>query len=122
MNLSEKLKQFNPNKPFVFDEEAHREFTDLEELVSINGLGETYVVHAMFINKKSKFGDSPNITLENVIVNFPSHLTDTVNEMMADDELVDFVNDRMLGFEIYEYTNKYGKAYSVRWVEVPTEK
>lgn len=111
------LNKYNQGKSFKFDGDAKRDFTNLRDLFSFFSKDEVYPVRALFINKKSKFGDAPVVYTDKYIVNAPSHMVDTVKEMMADDELVDLVNDDKVGFTIYEYTNSYGKNYGLEWVE-----
>lgn len=111
------LNKYNQGKSFKFDGDVEREFTDLKDLYKFFKEDEVYPVRAMFINTKGKFGDAPVVYTDKYIVNAPQHMTDTVREMMKDDELVDLVNDDKVGFTIYEYTNSYGKNYGLEWVE-----
>lgn len=106
---------------FNYDREKSREFADLKQLVDQYGLlngGKPveYNVLALFINDSGHFGENPNIIINDYIVNFPSHLTSQVKEMISDPELVEMVNNGKLGFTIYEYKNKFGKHYSINWV------
>lgn len=93
-------------------------YIDLKSLYKDNGSDKTYPVRALYINKKSKFGDAPVIAISNTeLVNCPQHLLDTVNEMIADSELVDAVNNGEVSFKIYEYedSNFNRKCYGVEW-------
>lgn len=102
---------------FEFDNNKVREFTNLQQLDE-RFPKQTFVIHAMFINKKSRFGDSPVLVLDDYSVNLPQHLTDTVKAMIQDIELVDAVNKRQIGFNIYTYQGSHGIGYSINWVEL----
>ena len=102
---------------FDFDNNKTREFTNLQKLNELFPK-QTFLIHAMFINKKSRYGDSPVLVLDDFTVNLPQHLTDTVKAMIQDFELVTAVNKRQIGFTIYTYQNTYGIGYSINWVEL----
>ena len=102
---------------FEFDNNKVREFINLQHLDE-RFPKQTFVIHAMFINKKSRHGDSPVLILDDYSVNLPQHLTDTVKAMIQDVELVTAVNQRKIGFNIYTYRNTYGVGFSINWVEL----
>lgn len=76
-----------------------------------------YPIKAVYINTKSKFGESPVVATDKAFVNMPQHMLDTFKDMRNDSELLDLINKGLFGFEIYEYTNKYGVAYGVNFVD-----
>lgn len=102
---------------FEFDNEKVREFVNLQKL-NEQFPKQTFVIHAMFINKKSRYGDAPVLVLDDFSVNLPQHLTDTVKAMIQDIELVEAVNKRQIGFKIYTYQGTHGIGFSVNWVEL----
>lgn len=102
---------------FEFDNNKVREFVNLEKLDSLFPK-QTFTIHAMFINKKSRYGDSPVLVLDDFTVNLPQHLTETVKAMIQDFELVAAVNQRRIGFTIYTYQGAHGIGYSINWVEL----
>lgn len=112
------LDKYNKKPVFNYDVTRKRDYTNLRELFDTFGEDKKYVVHALFINKKSRFGDAPIIVTDRFMVNAPKHLLETVEEMMNDQELVDLVNERKVGFKIYEYQGRYGNGYSVKWIEL----
>ena len=111
------LNKYNRKPVFKYDNEKERNYTSLIELANEYGLKPVYEIHAFFINTKSKFGNAPIIVIENHFVNAPHHLLETVQNMIADEEIIQLVNDRKLGFKIYDYNGKNGHGYSVEWVE-----
>lgn len=110
------LNKYNKKPMFEYDNEKDRAYINLQQLFTDYGSKQVYVVHALFINKKSRYGDAPVFVIENHFVNAPHHLTNTVNEMINDTEIINLVNSRKLGFTIYQYESKNGNGYSVEWV------
>lgn len=111
--------KYNKGNIFNFTAPKDFEYRSLHDLFNNNGKDFVYEIKAMYINKKSKFGESPVIATTDCFVNLPSHLTDTVKEMIRDTEVVDAVNGGHLGFQIYTYETKNRKdlCYSVNWVD-----
>lgn len=112
--------KYNKTKVFTFTIPSEYQYRTLSELFEKNGKNKVYPVKALYINKKSKFGDAPIVATDECLVNLPSHLLDTVKEMMNDEELVDAVNENKFGFTIYTYENKNTKEIccSVNWVDM----
>lgn len=104
-------------KKFTFEIPKEFTYSSLHDLYNNNGADFVYDIRAMYINKKSKFGDSPVIATSNELVNFPKHLTDTVKEMLTDSEVIDAINNHVFGFQIYTYTDGTNVYYSVNWVD-----
>lgn len=109
------------NKVKIFNFQIPKTFTykSLHDLFNTNGAEHIYKVNAMYVNKKGKFGESPIIATDNELVNLPSHLIETVKEMMKDDEVIEVVNHGKLGFKIYTYETAQRKevCYSINWVD-----
>lgn len=104
-------------KKFTFEIPKEFTYSSLHDLYNNNGADFVYDIRAMYINKKSKFGESPVIATSNELVNFPKHLTDTVKEMLTDSEVIDAINNHVFGFQIYTYTDGANVYYSVNWVD-----
>ena len=111
------LDKYNKKPLFMYDSEKEREYKNLEDLIKQHGEEKQYQLQALFINKKSRYGDAPILVTERYMINAPHHLVDTVKEMMIDTELINLVNDRKVGFTIYGYNGKNGLGYSVQWIE-----
>ena len=107
-------------KRFEYEIPKSHEFVSLHDLYNQYGKEHIYKLTALFINKKSRYGDSPVVVTENFLVNAPNHLTETVKAMIADGELVDAVNNGEIGFKIYTYTTKKynGNFYGIEWTEI----
>lgn len=118
-NVNELLNKYsNGGAKFEYDNEKEREYVKLGEL----DMSKTYPIEALFINTKGKFGDQGVIISGNYIVNLPNHLTEMIEDMRQDDEMVEAINNRLFDFEIYEFeSKKYNrKSYSINLV--PSEK
>lgn len=97
--------RFNKGKKFDFNTEG-LEFTSLSDLYNGNGADAQYTLKAVFINTKSKFGDTPVFASDKFLVNAPSHLLDTVKEILSDAEAVASINNNKVGFSIYPYKSE----------------
>lgn len=103
---------------FTFKQGDNVTYVNLEDLLNRYG-GDIYPVKALYINKKSKFGDSPCVVInEDITVNLPKHLLDTVIDMINDEECVNAINNNEVKFKIYSYNdNTFNKTcYSVSWL------
>lgn len=109
--------KYNHGRKFDFEIPKDFKYMSLHDLYNNNGSDFVYDIRAMYINKKSKFGESPVVATSNELVNLPKHLTDTVKEMLADSEVVDAINNHVFGFTIYTYMNGENVYYSVNWVD-----
>lgn len=118
MSILNTINQYNNKVLYNYDSEAERTYCNLKDLFEGNGSGVAYPIEALFINEKSKFGNSPVIVSGSYLVNAPSHLLETVEAMRKDEVLTQHINDRKVGFTVYEYENQYGIRYSLNWVEI----
>lgn len=124
------LSKYNkgPRFNYRFDENTHYEYMKLQEL----NPAEKYLIFTMYINDKGEYDDHPVFVAASVhdqdnvfLADIPSHLTETVCEMINDDEIVALANNNYLGFKIktYEYEKKEkGKnvkktGYSVEFID-----
>lgn len=77
---------------------------------------------ACYINGKSKYGAHP-IAVTSVDGNLaqldlPQHLTDTVKEMISDDELFKGIKNGECGFTVREYESNGKLCYTVSFVDI----
>ena len=94
--------KFNKGKKFDFNTEG-LEYTSLADLYNANGEKAVYTLRAIFINNKSKYGEAPVFATDKALVNAPSHLLDTVKEILADNDAIASINGGKVGFTIYPY-------------------
>lgn len=118
MSLADKYNHTAPT--FTHQLPDNAPFKSLKELYNGEKGENTYVVYGLYINKKGKFGDAPVAISDDFSINLPSHLCDTVTEMLHDKDLVEAINAGKFGLEVYAYTPKdYKKnCYSVKWVDL----
>jgi len=111
--------RFNKGKKFDVDT-SELGFVTLGELYEKNGENRQYLLTAIFINNKSKYGPSPVFATPEFLVNIPQHMLDTVNEILLDSDAVDSINSAKVGFTIYQYnSDKFNTvAYGVKFVDL----
>lgn len=109
-------KKYNTEKIFNIDTEGF-DYKSLEDLFIDEDT--EYPVCGLYINTKGNFGKEPIIATDEFYVNLPSHLVDTVEAMIKDEEAVEAINDGLVGFTIYQYhQKKFNKdCYGIRWVD-----
>ena len=92
-------------------------FMRLSELRDTNT---PFIILSMWINSKGIYGAHPVVATPSALVDFPNTMTDTVKEMIKDDEVIDAVNNRKLGFTVRKYhSNKYNRdAYTADFVDL----
>lgn len=103
---------------FTFKQGGDVNYLSLDDLYN-RSENKIYPVKALYINKKSMFGDSPCVVInEDTTVNLPKHLLDTVIDMINDEECVNAINNNEVKFEIYSYKDStFNKTcYSVSWL------
>lgn len=113
-NKYNKVNVFNFRVPDDF------KYVSLEDLFKANGAKQVYKVNAMYINRKSQYGDAPVVATDDCLVNAPSHMTETVEQMLQDEEVIDAVNNGEFGFMVYSYSTSKAKGifYSIKWVDI----
>lgn len=100
------------------------EYVSLQDLVGMYDIDMQYVIHALYINTKGRYGPQPLAVIDGYKVNLPSHLLADVQEMRANPDDVAAINEGRAGFVIYTYTPKNGKQlrYSVNWIDIAPDK
>jgi len=97
-------------------------YTKIADIFNSENEGGKDVVHkisGLYVHK-SQLGDCPVIIDEENkwLVNLPSHLAETVREILADDEAVQTIKDGKVGYTIYEYESHCKKCYSISFVDL----
>lgn len=99
------------NKKRIFDIETEGlDYVSMEDAFNAYGKNATYRIDALYINTKGKFDDAPVavVTIDNnrVMLNMPSHMTDEVNAIIADEEDIDTIKAGKAGLKIRPYHQK----------------
>lgn len=113
------MSKFNNTNMFGIDTSNYK-YVSLETLFNTNPKA-IHKVLGFFVNTKGKYGSEPNTIIENnLIVNLPRHLLDTVNEILDNNDYIQYTKEGHVGFSIYQYhSNKYNRdAYSVTWLDL----
>lgn len=113
------MSKFNNSNVFGIDTSKYN-YVSLETLYNTNPDAKHKVL-GFFVNTKGKYGSEPNAIIENnLIVNLPRHLLDTVNELLDNNDYIQYTKEGHVGFSIYQYhSNKYNRdAYSVTWLDL----
>lgn len=113
------MSKFNNTNVFGIDTSDYK-YTNLTTLYNTDPDAKHKVL-GLFVNTKGKYGAEPNAIIENnLIVNLPRHLLETVNELLDDDRYIDYIKEGHVGFTIYQYhSSKYNKdAFSVTWLDL----
>ena len=95
-------------------------FKSLEELYKENGKDAFYIVDGMYINRKSEYGAHPVAILGalEILADLPGHLTEEVEEILANDEDIADIKAGNARFTIEAYKHKKYKktCYGIKWV------
>lgn len=108
MSFAEKYNKVNT----IFD-------IDIKDFHFMNGYGfiEKYgdnvvKIDGLYINKKGMFKDHPVaiIVAEKTLLDLPSHMTNTVNDILKDAESINLIKKGLVGIKTHEYMDsKYNK-------------
>ena len=93
------------------------EYKKLEELYKQDP-DKTYVIRAIYINKKGRYGDAPVFATDSFFLNIPSHVLTDAQEILADPEAIADINAAHMGCKIYSYDKDGRTLYSVEFVNL----
>lgn len=114
--------KYNHGVKFAVQIPENTPFVSLADLFNNNGAGMVYRVRALYINKKSRYGDSPVAVIDEgekmFRVNMPKFFTDTINQMLLDEEAITAINNGAFGFNIYPYDKDGRTCFSVNWIDI----
>ena len=108
----------NKGSKFTFDTSN---LPYMERRLALEKYGENVVkVTAIYINTKSKFGDSPVVATENELINMPAYMLDECKKIIADQDDVDEINAGKVGIVFEEFEDKtfHKKCIGARWVDL----
>ena len=109
------------NKGSIFDIRLdNRDWVKLEDLYNEHE-GEIFRIDGLFINNKGKYGPRPFVAhSSNYNTDLPMHMTETIEQMIADPEVVSEINEGKVGFSVRAYMSKnYNReCYSIRFEDI----
>lgn len=104
MGFAEKYNKFNT----IFNIDI-KDFEFMDGYDFIAKYGDNVVkIDGLYINKKGKYKYHPIaiIASEKILLDLPSHMTDTVNEVLTDSESIDLIKKGLVGLKAHEYVDK----------------
>ena len=114
------ISQFNKAELLFKDNERFNEFQTLEELFDGNGQEQEYIVNGVY-SYESSYGKGCFIKSDGFNISLPSHLLETINNIRADKESIDQINEGKVFITIYSYTlpDKYPNKvfYSINFID-----
>lgn len=120
--------KYNKGGKFDLSVKAFTDYYSLEKLYNENGKDAVYKLGAVYINKKSKFGNAPTFaviddkfTCGGYFVNIPAYMLEQANDILADPEALAEINAGKVGFVIETYeAGKFGNklCYGVRFTDL----
>lgn len=95
------------------------EFKKLADLFDEKKPETVFSVYGLYINRKSKYGPSPFAASDGYFISLPAHLLETVQEILADPESIEQMNNSKAGLVIRPYVDDKGAThYTVDFVDV----
>lgn len=114
------FKGFNNSaeRKFKYDESKHRDFITLSKLYEKNGADEVYTVLGGWINKRDKYGDRPEIVIDEHIIDAPRSSVETWNQIFTDDEAIKSINGGECKIKISKFhSDRYNKdIYTILFI------
>lgn len=106
----------NKGKRFTFNSDE-LEFANLADIITEKKGNFKAVVRGCFVYD-AKHGKRPAIITDKVIINVPNHLVKTVEQILANDDMIDAINRGECVIESYQYKDKDGiERNSVRFLD-----
>lgn len=95
------------------------EFRKLGDLFNAKLPDAVFHVYGLYINRKSKYGESPFAASDGYFISLPSHLVDVVKDILNDDEAIEQMNAGRAGLVIRTYEDDKGVThYTADFVDV----
>lgn len=83
--------------------------------------GEPKRFDALLLSNKGKYGMSTLVVMDDCTAWLPSHMTDTVKEILRDDETVEDIKEGKCAIIVREYEKEGRVLYSVDFVDFVAE-
>ena len=96
------------------------EYSSLADLYNNDGKDHIYVVRAVFMSNKGKYGETPLLATDTTFVNLPKNCISVCNSMLNSTEAIAGINEGKCGFKIRPYhSEKYNKnCYAVDFIDI----
>lgn len=99
-------------------------YSSLADLYNNDGKDHIYVVRAVFMSNKGKYGETPLLATDTTFVNLPKNCIPVCNTILNSAELITGINEGKCGFKIRPYhSEKYNKnCYAVDFLDIDDDK
>ena len=124
MGIASKYNKQGNKFDYVIPEDSNHVFVKASELFeTIPDNNDGIVVRAMYINNKGKYGAHGVLVCSEpaILIDCPNHMTDTIRDIMNDDEAVKQINAGKLAVKAYKYDTKNaasGFAYGLEFIDI----
>lgn len=100
---------------FEFDGSGIKEYVNMSHMPVD---GKVYMVRALWISEKGKFGPRPMLTSDTFHLNLPAFMLSEVKAMIDDPEDVADINAGRAAFKVVTRTGKQGNQYkAIEWCD-----
>lgn len=118
MGFSEKYNKVNT----IFDIDI-KDFEFMDGYNFIEQYEDNVVkIDGLYINKKGVYKDHPVaiIATEKILLDLPSHMTDTVKVILMDSESIDLIKKGVVGLKAHEYVDKkyHKRCIGFEWCDL----
>ena len=118
MGFAEKYNKFNT----IFDIDI-KDFEFMDGYDFIAKFGDNVVrIDGLYINKKAKYDYHPIAIIadKKILLDLPSHMTDTVNKILQDSESIDLIKKGLVGLKAHEYVDKkyHKRCVGYEWCDL----
>ena len=121
--MSNFTKKYGKN--FVFDIDFEKDYVSLKDLYEKDSKA-LYPIKGLYISTKGLYDDSPVFETDEYLVNIPSHMTETCEDILRDEEAIEDIKTGKVGFTIRQYEkNVKGKnrvCYTINFKDLDNDK
>lgn len=109
------------HKPKFPNYDTHdKEYLSLSDMYNNYGKDAIYIIRAIFVNTKSKFGDAPVFGIDEGLVNVPKHVLENAKTLLENEDAIKAINNGECGFKVVTYhSGTYNRdCFSVEFVTI----
>lgn len=123
MGIASKYNKQENRFDYQIPEDSGHVFVKASELFEMPNNNDGVVVRSIYINNKSKYGAHGVLVCSEpeILIDSPNHMTDTIRDIMQDDEAVDQINAGKLAVKAYKYDTKNAKegfAFGLEFIDL----
>lgn len=121
------MSKFNKGNAFSDIDTSKMPYVKLKDVYDKTNPNKVFKIQGVYINTKSKLGDSCVAIGEDVQYNLPNSQVENIREMLKDSEVIEAIKAGKVGFVIRPYKNNWSvnketgeitEFYGVDWVDV----